>query len=141
SPGDVLSLGTLNVGSGAGISNLSFSLSGNPTTAPIAATNVAGSPGGTARINVSNGAPALTAPATFDLLTSVNPITNLGSFALGQLPPRVSATLVTTSTRLQLNVLSINTIKWTGASGTNPTFWDIGTVAGDGFTPTSGTPN
>ncbi|HEY1375361.1 MAG TPA: autotransporter-associated beta strand repeat-containing protein, partial [Gemmataceae bacterium] len=140
-PGDVLSLGTLNVGSGAGVSNLSFSLSGNPTTAPIAATNVAGSLAGTARINIANGAPALTAPVTFDLLTSVNPITNLGSFSLGTLPPRVLATLVTTPTSLRLNITAIDTIKWTGASPTNPTFWDVGTVGGDGFTPASGTPN
>lgn len=128
-PGDVLTIGTFTVGSGAGTSNLTFNLNGNPTAAPISATNVAGSPGGTSLVNITNGSPALTSPASFTLLTSANPIANAGAFALGQLPPRVVANLVTNATSLQLNITAIDTIKWKGQNGTNPTFWDINTTA------------
>lgn len=118
--GSAMQSAALNIDATAGVLTFDTSALGNPTTAPIVATNIAAN--GTTTINVSGSA---LAPGTFELIHFTS-ASGLGNFVLGSLPLGVSATLVTNATSVSLNISSaVKSLAWSGfASGD----WDTSSV-------------
>ena len=113
---------TLGAATGAGL-DFNFSYFGNPSVAPLRATNLALN--GTITVNVVAGN---LSPGSVKLITFDNPIAGAGGFVLGTLPQGVIADplLVTNGNTIELNVTAVQPLTWRGTTSTN---WDINTTA------------
>lgn len=115
------SLNSARVSLGAGSAvDYNFGTFGNPSVAPLRATNLALN--GTVTINVLAGNLAV---GNIKLITFDNPITGAGNFVLGTLPKGVVANplLVTNGNTIELVVTYVSTLTWAGTINAD---WDIG---------------
>ena len=97
-----------------------FGAFGNPSVAPLRATNLAIN--GTVTVNVLAGS---ISAGNLKLITFDNPITGAGNFVLGTLPKGVVANplLVTNGNTIELVVTYVSALTWAGTVNAD---WDIG---------------
>ncbi len=119
-PGNAMTNSALNVNATGGQLTFDTGALGNPTTAPLFATNVTAN--GTTTINVTG---AALATGTFELIHFAS-VSGLANFTLGSVTPGVIATLVTNATSVGLNISSVaKQIAWSGAASG---LWDISAI-------------
>ncbi len=122
--GTSLNASSVTLGGGVGVgADFNFSSYGNPSVAPIHATNLVLN--GTITVNVVAG--NLT-PGAVKLITFENPIAGAGGFVLGTLPPGVTASgIATNGNSIELTITAAQPLVWRGTVGN--TNWDINTTA------------
>ncbi|MCE9530110.1 MAG: autotransporter-associated beta strand repeat-containing protein [Planctomycetes bacterium] len=126
---------TLTFSAGATTLGIDFvgtpALSGSTSTGYVPFINVAQSDGfvsnASTTINITNNGGALN--GTFTLVKYLGTDPTPANFTFGTQPPRASVTPIFDTVNKEINItIAQLAIKWTGTDGTNPTFWDIGTI-------------